>query len=1072
MFGFGAFAAFPFMGPPLLAQKRADYMAKLSVKAGATSQTIDVFIQSTASIQIAGLTGLVFNSSGLTAYYNFPQAASVQITLATLAAVTSAWSSGGFKEIDATNMPGVYRLDLPNAALAAASGRYVTIYLQGAANMTPTVLEIELTGWDNQDAVHGGMSALPNATAGANTGLPVVGTQVPNATAGAVNGLFISGANTGPVSIASGMSITGLAASGGTPATEALKLTGGVASTSSGGASAAALKIVGGAGAASNNGGSAGAVFVGASATAGGGSGTGILIVGGSATTDAGGLASPAIVASGGSGASSTNGAAVGVQLAGGGTNTVATTASALQLVGTSTGHGLECKSGTGATGNGINATSNATNGSGMTLVHAGTGSDFNATTTNALQVDVNTIKTQTVTCAAGVTVGAFVGNATAALAVDASGRIDLGKILGTASTGTAGYVGIDWGHVNAPTTTVGLTGTTIATSQVVASVTGAVGSVTGAVGSVTGNVGGNVTGSVGSVVGAVGSVTGNVGGNVVGSVASVTAAVSLSAGESWIIQTGTAGAGGASTITLATAVGTTADLVGCLVKITSGTGANQTRVITGYVNSTKVVTVDYAWVTQPDATSVYAVLFDNAPVLNSSLQVTAASTGGTVTANVTQIAGQTASAATGVTFPGTIASPTNITAGTITTATNLTNAPTAGDFTATMKTSLNAATPASIQSVTNIVSGGAITTSGGKVSEVTLVDTLTTYTGNTPQTGDVFGALPAHFSVLGITAAGKISEVVLTDTLTTYTGNTPQTGDSFARIGATGSGLTSLAPSATALSTAQWTNSLATNLGTLAGHDPGTTIGTSTLTQTQVTGGAYSVQSSSCVLGDARIANLDATVSSRAPASTALSTAQWTTARAGYLDNLSGGAVALESESIIIFNAVVALGSPMQAGSTVTITGTTGTLDALQTALSSTHGAGSWATATGFSVPGDAMALTGPTLTTITTDVATQITTDHGSGSYLTATGFSTFDPTTTGVFLTAAGLDGVTVEAGVNARQALSAIGSSVAGTLSGATTPTVTTFAMANPGTARLTVSVDAANDRTAIVYNLPP
>lgn len=38
---------------------------------------------------------------------------------------------------------------------------------------------------------------------------------------------------------------------------------------------------------------------------------------------------------------------------------------------------------------------------------------------------------------------------------------------------------------------------------------------------------------------------------------------------------------------------------------------------------------------------------------------------------------------------------------------------------------------------------------------------------------------------------------VTLTSTLTTYTGNTVQTGDSFARIGATGSGLTSLATQA-----------------------------------------------------------------------------------------------------------------------------------------------------------------------------------------------------------------------------------------------------------------------------------
>ena len=41
-------------------------------------------------------------------------------------------------------------------------------------------------------------------------------------------------------------------------------------------------------------------------------------------------------------------------------------------------------------------------------------------------------------------------------------------------------------------------------------------------------------------------------------------------------------------------------------------------------------------------------------------------------------------------TFPTTVASTTNITAGTITTVTNLTNAPTAGDLTATMKTSVN----------------------------------------------------------------------------------------------------------------------------------------------------------------------------------------------------------------------------------------------------------------------------------------------------------------------------------------------------------------------------------------------
>ena len=46
----------------------------------------------------------------------------------------------------------------------------------------------------------------------------------------------------------------------------------------------------------------------------------------------------------------------------------------------------------------------------------------------------------------------------------------------------------------------------------------------------------------------------------------------------------------------------------------------------------------------------------------------------------------------------GTLATPTNITAGTITTVTNLTNAPTSGDLTATMKSSVTAAVPTAAQ--------------------------------------------------------------------------------------------------------------------------------------------------------------------------------------------------------------------------------------------------------------------------------------------------------------------------------------------------------------------------------------
>ncbi len=52
------------------------------------------------------------------------------------------------------------------------------------------------------------------------------------------------------------------------------------------------------------------------------------------------------------------------------------------------------------------------------------------------------------------------------AAVIDSSGRVDVGKILGTASQGAAGYVGLDWGQITNKTTTNALTGTTISSSS------------------------------------------------------------------------------------------------------------------------------------------------------------------------------------------------------------------------------------------------------------------------------------------------------------------------------------------------------------------------------------------------------------------------------------------------------------------------------------------------------------------------------------------------------------------------------------------------------------------------------
>ena len=110
------------------------------ITAGSTDQTIDIFLQDSSSATGAGLTGLAFNSSGLTCYYRKgATGAATQLTLATQT-VGGAHTDGGFVEIDSTNAPGVYRLDLSDTMIAAEG--FVSVYLHGATNLLQTALRI------------------------------------------------------------------------------------------------------------------------------------------------------------------------------------------------------------------------------------------------------------------------------------------------------------------------------------------------------------------------------------------------------------------------------------------------------------------------------------------------------------------------------------------------------------------------------------------------------------------------------------------------------------------------------------------------------------------------------------------------------------------------------------------------------------------------------------------------------------------------------------------------------------------------------------------------------------------
>lgn len=140
----------------------------MKIKRGSTSVRRTIFIGDSSSSTGAGLTGLVYNTASLSAYY-YPGDgnAAVAITLAT--ATLGTFTSGGFIAVDGTNMPGWYEIGIPNAALDG--GNEVAIQLKGAANMIPVNIYIELDAVDYQTDAFG---ALKPTTAGRT--LDVTGT--------------------------------------------------------------------------------------------------------------------------------------------------------------------------------------------------------------------------------------------------------------------------------------------------------------------------------------------------------------------------------------------------------------------------------------------------------------------------------------------------------------------------------------------------------------------------------------------------------------------------------------------------------------------------------------------------------------------------------------------------------------------------------------------------------------------------------------------------------------------------------------------------------------------------------
>lgn len=155
------------------------------VPLGATSWSFDVNIAQNAAGSSPGgpFTTLTNSSSGLVCNYRKCPAGTVTPISLASQTVGGAWVSGGFIVIDAANMPGTYRLDIPNV-VGSTRGK-VEVVLAGVTNMQPHFINI-FVGVDMTDAVHMGLTALPNVASGAAGALITAGTGVAqlNVTAG------------------------------------------------------------------------------------------------------------------------------------------------------------------------------------------------------------------------------------------------------------------------------------------------------------------------------------------------------------------------------------------------------------------------------------------------------------------------------------------------------------------------------------------------------------------------------------------------------------------------------------------------------------------------------------------------------------------------------------------------------------------------------------------------------------------------------------------------------------------------------------------------------------------------
>ena len=139
------------------------------VTAGKTNVSVYFYITGDASHASPGdpITGLLFSDfeTGGSASYVRQGAARVDLTLKTLGSSSAAHDDGGLILVDNTNLPGVYRVDYPDAAFSTGVDQVILgLVAASANNATIAPLLIDISDVDLRDGTRAGLSDLNLAT--------------------------------------------------------------------------------------------------------------------------------------------------------------------------------------------------------------------------------------------------------------------------------------------------------------------------------------------------------------------------------------------------------------------------------------------------------------------------------------------------------------------------------------------------------------------------------------------------------------------------------------------------------------------------------------------------------------------------------------------------------------------------------------------------------------------------------------------------------------------------------------------------------------------------------------------